>query len=65
MGTPDPFLFDHERKLVFHGRINDALNPESHPSRQIMEENIKKVLNGEQIERDFDPSIGCSIKWKS
>ena len=63
--TPDPFLFDHERKLVFHGRINDALTPESHPSRKIMEENIKKAVNGEQIEKDFDPSIGCSIKWKS
>jgi len=62
--TPDPFLFDHERKLVFHGRINDSMTPESEPTRQIMEENIQKVLNGEIIEKDFDPSIGCSIKWK-
>ncbi len=62
--TPDPFLFDHERKLVFHGRINDAMTPESYPSRQIMEENIQKVLKGEQMEKGFDPSIGCSIKWK-
>ena len=63
--TPDPFLFDHQKKLVFHGRINDAMTPESHPSIHIMEENIKKTLNSEQIEKDFDPSIGCSIKWKS
>ena len=62
--TPDPFLFDHERKLVFHGRLNDAMTPESQPSRQIMEENIEKVLNGEHMEKDFDPSLGCSIKWK-
>jgi peroxiredoxin len=62
--TPDPFLFDQERKLVFHGRINDAITLESQPSRQIMEENIQKVLNGRQMEKDFDPSIGCSIKWK-
>ena len=62
--TPDPFLFDHERQLVFHGRINDAMTPESHPTRQIMEENIQKTLKGEKIERAFDPSIGCSIKWK-
>ena len=62
--TPDPFLFDHERKLVFHGRINDAMTPESQPSRKIMEENIEKVLNGEHMEKDFDPSLGCSIKWK-
>src|SRR3989344_1702344 len=26
--TPDPFLFDKDLKLVFHGRISDALEPE-------------------------------------
>jgi len=29
-----------------------------------MENNIRKILNGERIEKPFDPSIGCSIKWK-
>ncbi len=62
--TPDPFLFDHERKLVFHGRINDSMTPESEPTKQIMEENIQRILDGKPIEKNFDPSIGCSIKWK-
>jgi hypothetical protein len=26
--------------------------------------NMKKLIAGEKIEKDFDPSIGCSIKWK-
>ena len=26
--------------------------------------NIEKFLNDEKIGKDFDPSIGCSIKWK-
>jgi hypothetical protein len=30
-----------------------------------MKENIQKVLRDEKIVKDFDPSIGCSIKWKS
>src|ERR671928_371688 len=63
--TPDPFLFDQERKLVFHGRINDALEPAMSPKVFIMENNVRKVLKGEKIEKDFDPSIGCSIKWKN
>jgi len=63
--TPDPFLFDQERRLVFHGRINDALEPEMTPKVSIMENNVRKVLRGEKIEKDFDPSIGCSIKWKN
>jgi peroxiredoxin len=63
--TPDPFLFDSERKLVFHGKINDATEPDMTPKVHTMEENVKKVLSGQELEKDFDPSIGCSIKWKS
>ena len=62
--TPDPFLFDGNKRLVFHGKINDALEPISKPSYNTMEENINKILKGQAIEKDFDPSIGCSIKWK-
>jgi len=62
--TPDPFLFDKERKLVFHGRIDNAMNPEDTATEKTMINNIKKLLTGEKIEKDFDPSIGCSIKWK-
>ncbi|HZC49583.1 MAG TPA: thioredoxin family protein [Nitrososphaeraceae archaeon] len=63
--TPDPFLFDEQRRLVFHGKINDAVEPEMTPKIQVMENNIRKILKGEKIEKDFDPSIGCSIKWKN
>ena len=63
--TPDPFLFDGTRMLVFHGKINDALDPEASPSEPVMENNVRKLLRGEKIDKDFDPSIGCSIKWKN
>ena len=63
--TPDPFLFNSERKLMFHGKINDALEPYMTPKVQTMEENVRKVLAGQELEKEFDPSIGCSIKWKS
>ena len=62
--TPDPFLFDENRRLIFHGRINDAMNPDSSVTEKVMINNIEKFLNREKIEKDFDPSIGCSIKWK-
>lgn len=63
--TPDPFLFDSQRRLVFHGKINDAMDPEAIPTTPVMEINIRRLLNKEPIEKDFDPSIGCSIKWKN
>ena len=62
--TPDPFLFDSEKKLVFHGRIDDAMNPEAEVTEKVMINNIEKFLSDQKIEKDFDPSIGCSIKWK-
>ena len=62
--TPDPFLFDQNRKLVFHGRIDNAMNPDDIATENTMQKNIEKYLAGEKIEKDFDPSIGCSIKWK-
>lgn len=62
--TPDLFLFDSNGKLAFHGKLDDALTLDQKPTESIMENNINKLLNGEQIEKDFDPSMGCSIKWK-
>src|ERR671925_2211156 len=50
--TPDPFLFDADRMLVFHGRINDATEPESKPTNPVMENNVRKLLRGEKIDKD-------------
>ena len=63
--TPDPFLFDKDMKLVFHGRISDALEPSDTPTEFTMEENIQKLLRGEEVEPWFNPSLGCSIKFKN
>ena len=63
--TPDPFLFDRERRLTFHGRIDNGMKPEDKATEKTMILNIERLLAGKRIEKDFDPSIGCSIKWKS
>ena len=47
--TPDPFLFDESKKLAFHGKINDALEPNSSASVNIMENNIQKVTGWKKI----------------
>jgi peroxiredoxin len=62
--TPDPFLFDSEGKLIFHGQIDNALTLDAEATENTMENNIEKLLNGEKIENPFQPSMGCSIKWK-
>lgn len=64
MCTPDPFLFNAQKQLVFHGRIDNAMKPDDEVTEKTMIVNMGKLLDGEKIEKDFDPSIGCSIKWK-
>ena len=64
MCTPDPFLFDSNGQLVFHGRLDNAMSPGDTATEKTMAENIRKMLSSQKIEKDFEPSIGCSIKWK-
>ena len=64
MCTPDPFLFNNKKELVFHGKIDNAMKPDDTATEKTMIVNMKKLISGEKIDKDFDPSIGCSIKWK-
>lgn len=63
--TPDPFLFGSKRRLIYHGRLNNAMEPGDKAAKHDMTDNIRKLLAGEKIEKSFVPSIGCSIKWKN
>ena len=65
--TPDPFLFRRDGddwQLVYHGRLDDALDPDSEPTEFYVEEAIESILAGEDIEHPDRPSRGCSIKWR-
>ena len=68
--TPDPFLFtskDGTFQLVYHGRIDDARNPDDDPSEEpgfLLREAIDAVLAGESVNLEFEPSRGCTIKWQ-
>lgn len=67
--TPDPFLFRNGEdvfRLAYHGRFDDAMNPDEEPSGEPgfeMREAIETVLAGETPDETFRPSRGCSIKW--
>jgi len=66
--TPDPYLFDEDGgtfRLAYHGRLDDALNPEEAPSRFHVREAIDAVLAGEAVDLDWEPSRGCSVKWRA
>ena len=65
--TPDPFLLRNdgdEWTVAYHGRLDDALNPDEEPSTFYIRDAIDAVLAGEEVEIPDRPSRGCSIKWK-
>ena len=64
--TPDPFLFGREGgewRLRYHGRLDDAMNPDDEPTEFYVHEAIDAVLAGETVDIPDRPSRGCSIKW--
>ncbi len=64
--TPDPFLFDAEMKLAYHGRIDDA-HGRPHPEAKTneLEEALVQVLAGKKVSVKEEPSMGCNVKWKN
>jgi peroxiredoxin len=62
--TPEIFLFNEERKLVYQGKIDDNWNDPGKVKSKYLREAIKELLNDEEISVPETWSIGCTIKWK-
>ncbi len=63
--TPDFFLFDADRKLVYRGQMDDSRPGNGKPvTGRDLRAAIDAVLAGKPAARDQKPSIGCNIKWK-
>jgi len=63
--TPDFFLFDENRCLVYRGQFDD-----SRPSNGIsvtgndLRMAADALLEGRPLSQEHRPSVGCNIKWK-
>lgn len=63
--TPDFFVFDEERKLVYRGQLDDSRPGNDMPvTGQDLRAALDAVLAGQPVSEDQKPSIGCNIKWK-
>lgn len=62
--TPDFYLFDSDKKLVYRGQLDD-----SRPSNDIpvtgkdLRTALDALLNDRPMTDQQKPSIGCNIKW--
>jgi peroxiredoxin len=63
--TPDFFVFDQNRKLVYRGRLDNS-TPRN--NQRLTGNDLRAVLQalvmGKELPTEQFPSMGCSIKWK-
>jgi thiol-disulfide isomerase/thioredoxin len=64
--TPDFFLYDEQRRLVYRGQLDDSRPGNGKPvTGRDLRAAIDAVLEGAEVSRDQRPSAGCNIKWKA
>ncbi len=64
--TPDFFLYDKDRKLIYRGQLDDSRPGNGKPvTGRDLREALDSALAGRSIPASQKPSVGCNIKWKS
>jgi peroxiredoxin len=63
--TPDFYLFDQDRQLVYRGQLDESRPGNNKPvTGRDLRAAIDAVLEGKPVDRNQKGSVGCSIKWK-
>jgi peroxiredoxin len=63
--TPDFYVFDRQRRLVYRGQLDDSRPSNGLPvTGKDLRAALDAVLAGRPIPEPQRPSIGCNIKWK-
>jgi peroxiredoxin len=62
--TPDIFVFDRERRLAYHGQIDDNWKEPAKVTRRDLRDALEALLAGRAPALEQTASIGCSIKWR-
>jgi peroxiredoxin len=63
--TPDFFLFDKDRKLVYRGQMDDSRPGNNEPiNGKDLRAALDAVLEARPVAKEQKPSMGCNIKWK-
>ena len=63
--TPDFFLYDGQRKLVYRGQLDESRPGNGVPvTGRDLRAAVDALIEGKPIAKEQRPSIGCNIKWK-
>jgi peroxiredoxin len=61
--TPEVFLFDGERRLAYHGAIDDNRD-ETAVTTHYLRDALDAVLAGKTPAVADTPPVGCTVKWR-
>jgi peroxiredoxin len=61
--TPEVFVYDRDRRLVYHGAIDDARD-EGSVTQHYLRDALDAVLAGDAPPVSETPPVGCTVKWK-
>jgi hypothetical protein len=62
--TPEVFVFDAERKLRYHGRIDDNHRDPQAATSHDLNDALVALLSGQSPKNAETVAFGCSVKWK-
>ena len=62
--TPDFFVFDADRRLVYRGRFDETRPDKGTPDGADLRQALDEVLADGEVTMEQKPSMGCNIKWK-
>ena len=62
--TPEAFVFDAARRLVYHGAVDDSREEEG-VTATYLRDAIEAALAGETPATTDTPAVGCTVKWRS
>jgi ferredoxin len=60
--TPEVFVFDRDRRLVYHGAIDDNRD-DTAVSRRYLRDALDALLAGAPAPVAETPPVGCTVKW--
>jgi len=60
--TPEVFVLDADRRVVYHGAIDDDADPDA-ASEPYLRRALDAVLDGRAPRLAETPPVGCTIKW--
>ncbi|MFQ3578168.1 MAG: thioredoxin family protein, partial [Verrucomicrobiia bacterium] len=64
--TPDFYLFDQQRLLVYRGQMDGSRPGNNLPNDgRDLRQAVEAVLSGNPVSSEQKPSVGCNIKWKN